>query len=118
MALLAGSPAIDQGSSFGLTVDQRGRRRPFRFPMIANPPGDGSDIGAFEANPPLLSIARATTNVVLSWSSGDSGYILQGRTNITSGTWGDLLGTATIAGNRYYQTNTAVSNKIYRLRSQ
>src|SRR5262249_9639314 len=29
MALLSGSPAIDQGKSFGLTTDQRGLPRPF-----------------------------------------------------------------------------------------
>jgi hypothetical protein len=49
MALMPGSPAIDQGSSFGLTTDQRGDPRPFDFPGTPNPAGgDGSDIGAFE----------------------------------------------------------------------
>ena len=48
-ALLPGSPAIDQGKSFGLRTDQRGNRRPYNNPSIANAPGgDGSDIGAFE----------------------------------------------------------------------
>ena len=49
MALGAGSPAIDQGNSFGLTVDQRGDTRPVDFSGIANTSGgDGADIGAFE----------------------------------------------------------------------
>ncbi|HVE56142.1 MAG TPA: FG-GAP-like repeat-containing protein [Pyrinomonadaceae bacterium] len=48
-ALRPTSPAIDKGSSFGVTADQRGRPRPFDNPFIANAEGgDGSDIGAFE----------------------------------------------------------------------
>ena len=48
-ALLWGSPAIDQGKSFGITTDQRGQPRPFDFSSITNDSGgDGSDIGAFE----------------------------------------------------------------------
>jgi len=48
-ALLAGSPAIDKGNSFGLTTDQRGLTRPFDNPGITNATGgDGADIGAFE----------------------------------------------------------------------
>jgi len=48
-ALLAGSPAIDKGNSFGLTTDQRGLTRPVDNPSITNATGgDGADIGAFE----------------------------------------------------------------------
>jgi hypothetical protein len=48
-ALLPGSPAIDQGNSFGIRTDQRGDERPFNNPLAPNAPGgDGSDIGAFE----------------------------------------------------------------------
>jgi hypothetical protein len=49
-ALLPGSPCIDQGTSGGLTTDQRGVPRPFDVPTIPNA-GDGSDIGAFEYSP-------------------------------------------------------------------
>ncbi|MEO7252943.1 MAG: Ig-like domain repeat protein [Casimicrobium sp.] len=49
-ALSVGSPAIDKGFRFGFTTDQRGLLRPFDNLAIANAPGgDGSDIGAFEA---------------------------------------------------------------------
>lgn len=52
-ALLPGSPAIDKGKRFGSplpTTDQRGLRRPYDDPVIANGAGsDGSDIGALEA---------------------------------------------------------------------
>jgi Ca2+-binding RTX toxin-like protein len=50
MALPATSPAVDNGSSAGLTGgDQRGLDRPSDFPLIPNVAGgDGSDIGAYE----------------------------------------------------------------------
>ena len=52
-ALLAGSPAIDQGRSAGLGTDQRGNRRPVEQYDVANAPGgDASDIGAFEMADP------------------------------------------------------------------
>ena len=48
---MPGSPAIDQGKSFGRSADQRGRHRPHDFTSIPNAPGgNGSDIGAFELN--------------------------------------------------------------------
>ena len=50
-ALLLG-PALDQGKSFGIRTDQRGKPRPFNDRSIPNAPqGDGSDIGAFELRP-------------------------------------------------------------------
>src|SRR5205085_1727176 len=51
IALTNGSPAIDQGTSFRLTTDQRGLIR--RWDQTAIPPapgGDDTDIGAFEVN--------------------------------------------------------------------
>ena len=52
-ALLAGSPAIDQGNSFGESTDQRGLPRPSDFVGIPDATeGDGSDIGAFELQAP------------------------------------------------------------------
>jgi CSLREA domain-containing protein len=50
-ALLLRSPAIDQGTSNGLTTDQRGAGFPrtFDVPRIRNVRGgDGTDVGAFE----------------------------------------------------------------------
>ena len=61
-ALLPGSPAIDQGNSFGSTTDQRGLPRPFNQPSIPNATGgDGSDIGAFEDQPPNTSTGNNVT---------------------------------------------------------
>jgi len=52
-ALLPGSIAIDRGSSFGSSIDQRGLPRPSDFADVSNKEGgDGSDIGAFELQVP------------------------------------------------------------------
>ena len=83
MALLPGSAAIDQGYSFGMATDQRGRLRYYDFAGITNAiGGDGSDIGAFELNLPRLNLARSANNVILSWFAGDTGYTLQAKTNL------------------------------------
>jgi predicted outer membrane repeat protein len=47
MAPVIGSPVVDQGSSFGLSTDQRGLPRRVNQPGINNS-GDGADIGAVE----------------------------------------------------------------------
>lgn len=52
MAPLGTSPAVDQGFSFGLTIDQRGQSRPFNEPSIPNA-SDGTDIGAVETDTQL-----------------------------------------------------------------
>ena len=53
-ALLNGSPALDKGSSFGSTTDQRGFIRPVDLAAYTNAPGgDGTDIGAVESGQPL-----------------------------------------------------------------
>jgi CSLREA domain-containing protein len=64
-ALMTGSPARDKGKSFGLTVDQRGFPRTLDDPALANANGgDGTDIGAFEADAPQagVSLVVNTTN--------------------------------------------------------
>jgi hypothetical protein len=82
---LPGSPAIDKGTNFsGYPTDQRGRQRLYDNPSIANASGgDGTDIGAFELNPPLLNIARSANSLVLSWSIKDIGYTLQSAPALT-----------------------------------
>ncbi len=57
-APLFGSPALDGGSSSGSSTDQRGFLRPVDLPGISNAAGgNGSDIGAFEAQTAPLSDA-------------------------------------------------------------
>jgi hypothetical protein len=71
MALAQGSPAVDKGISDGLTTDQRGLTRPVDFPTIPNAPGgDGSDIGAFEVQPPpVLPVAGGPTPRAVSFDA-------------------------------------------------
>ena len=55
MALPKTSPAVDKGKRFGGTTDQRGSTRPADFSDVPNSAAagaDGSDIGAFELQPP------------------------------------------------------------------
>jgi hypothetical protein len=59
-ALLPGSPALDRGSAFGSSTDQRGLPRPVDFATVSNTEGgDGSDIGAFELQ--ALPVPPATS---------------------------------------------------------
>jgi uncharacterized repeat protein (TIGR01451 family) len=74
-ALSAGSPAIDKGFSFGLTTDQRGSARPVDLAAYANATGgNGSDIGAFEAQTdnlqPDLTVVKSHTG---NFTQGDTG---------------------------------------------
>ncbi|MFO1477233.1 MAG: right-handed parallel beta-helix repeat-containing protein [Verrucomicrobiota bacterium] len=79
-ALLSGSPAIDQGHSFGLGTDQRGIARPVNFAGIPNAAGgDGSDIGAFE-----VQIVPAESLPVLS-GAGKAGDTFQFTFTNTAG---------------------------------
>jgi len=77
-ALLSGSPAIDHGSSGGVTTDQRGQPRPVRFPAYLAP-GDGSDIGAYELQ------ERAQTNWVVSGSSSSLVFIVNSTNDVDDG---------------------------------
>ncbi|MGE0246926.1 MAG: choice-of-anchor Q domain-containing protein, partial [Pyrinomonadaceae bacterium] len=68
-----GSPAIDKGNAFGLTTDQRGTgfARTFDDPGIGNASGgDGTDIGAFEAQAVI-----PPPNYTLSYLAGPNGSI-------------------------------------------
>jgi CSLREA domain-containing protein len=67
-ALLFLSPAIDKGKNFSrdasnqlITTDQRGRPRPFDTPLPDVAGGDGSDIGAYEANDDFASLVVNST---------------------------------------------------------
>jgi len=78
-ALLFGSPAFDQGSSFGLTTDQRGRPRP--VDAIAIPPaegGDNSDIGAFEKQADHSLNISTRLQVLTGENILDAGFIISG----------------------------------------
>jgi hypothetical protein len=62
LALEPGSPAIDSGNAFGVTVDQRQLPRPSDFGAVPNAFGsDGSDIGAFELEDEVAPTAKIET---------------------------------------------------------
>jgi hypothetical protein len=88
MALLLTSPAIDQGTNFGINTDQRGQLRPNDYLNIPNAlGGDGSDIGAFELYPgqPHLKIHFYPTNSVPSPNNGYSGVVYVSHANNSPG---------------------------------
>jgi len=94
-APLWGSPAIDKGKSFGLTIDQRGQPKPFDFASIPNASGgDGSDIGAVEFIPPApaISIAAVTNSIQLQGAGlSNLNYTIQAATNLNPVvTWTNL----------------------------
>jgi len=118
IALLSGSPAIDQGKSSGLTTDQRGRPRSFDWPSVVNAAGgDGSDIGAFERGPPALSITRSGNQVLLSWPASELVFRLQGADTLPAGnTWASVPGNPVLSGGIYQITrNISGASKFYRL---
>jgi hypothetical protein len=84
------SPAIDAGNSGGLTTDQRGMPRPIDGLDIPNAEGgDGSDIGAFEADPNLRITAYSSvgSDIWLQFSSMfGRNYRVESADNLT-GPW-------------------------------
>jgi hypothetical protein len=118
--LLPGSPAIDRGNSFGLTTDQRGHRRPVDYSAIPNPDGgDGSDIGAVEADVPLLTIEDLPPNhVLLYWDTNFTGYIVETTSTATdSNSWLKFPDLPSFATNRYQVTSSRIRpEQFYRLR--
>jgi hypothetical protein len=69
-ALEIDSPAVDAGSSAGISTDQRGLTRPVDIPGITNAK-DGADIGAFELSTPYYIAGR-----IASGSTGVPGVAL------------------------------------------
>src|SRR3954469_22171013 len=107
--LQANSPAIDKGKAFGGGTDQRGEPRPFNDPAVANAVnGDGSDIGAYEADLRLTSLARVSNNLQLNFTTivGKS-YQLQGRPTLVMGGWNGVGGA--LAGNGGIESSTATN---------
>jgi len=95
LTVFRGSPAIDNGKSFGLTIDQSGQPKPFDFASIPNASGgDGSDIGAVEFIPPApaISIAAVTNSIQLHGAGlSNLNYTIQAATNLNPVvTWTNL----------------------------
>jgi hypothetical protein len=81
------SPAIDAGSAFGLTTDQRGMNRSVDFPSIANATGgDGTDIGAYELMAPTAAPASISGRVMTSSGAGIRGAVVTVQ-GLDGGVW-------------------------------
>jgi hypothetical protein len=117
-ALLPGSPAIDQGKRSRYLTDQRGHRRPIDFTSIPNTAGgDGTDIGAFELDVPVLSVSRQAKGAVLSWDSSFTGFRLEATTNRSLSGWTPVSGSAGTANGECHVTNNAGAGfQLFRLR--
>ncbi len=119
-ALLPGSPAIDQGKRDAVTnlvsnIDQRGFTRPVDNPRLTNAPdGDGSDIGAIEAQSYIVTSTNDTgigslREVLAGAANGDTvSFAVAGTITLTNGQLevarsldilGPGAGTLTVSGN-------------------
>jgi CSLREA domain-containing protein len=100
-AVLAGSPALDKGKSFGLVTDQRGSSRPYDDPGTANAAGgDGSDIGAYEAIVPIISVTGGPLNfadTLVGAFSAEQTYTVSGM---------NLTGDVTVTAPAEFQVST------------
>jgi hypothetical protein len=109
------SPALDAGSSFSLTTDERGAPRPYDLPTYPNV-DDGSDIGAFEANTTELGLDVISNNVVLSWPAWAGDAALQNSPTLgPSNRWSTVTNQPVVVGPRFYVTNPIVNQRFYRL---
>ncbi|HAK75548.1 MAG TPA: hypothetical protein DCM71_01225, partial [Runella sp.] len=124
--LLSGSPAIDKGSA-AVSVDQRNLTRPIDQPGVSSASGgDGSDIGALEAqicsgtvvvSPSSIPTigSGAAYNLTLSGSGGTAPYffnLISGSlpTGLTLSSTGSLSGTPTVNGT--YNFTIQVSDNL------
>jgi hypothetical protein len=63
---------------------------------------------------PQLDIQRVGSNVVLSWSTNAAGFRLQSVTNLAAASnWGNVNGTPSTIGSRFYLTNSASSARMF-----
>jgi predicted outer membrane repeat protein len=126
MELLPGSPAIDTGSSGNQSKDERSFTRPVDILGLVSPPGDSSDIGAFEVqttdltNAPTLTILPAGTNAIVLWSMLAKAYTLEQTSALHLPSWAPFP-TAPYATNNNQQLAVTVpdtnGSKFYRLRA-
>jgi hypothetical protein len=102
MPPMTGSPAIDKGFAFGLTIDQRGETRPIDFCATIAPAvgGDDSDIGAVEVQgacqPP--STGQTQQAAPETCEGREATIVAQPGRRITYGTRGDDVIVGTGAG--------------------
>jgi len=76
--------------------------------------GDASDLPR-----PALSIRGVGSNVLVSWSTNDAGFLLQSSTDLTSSNWIDVINPVSVVGTQYAVTNASTAPaQYYRLISR
>lgn len=117
MALLSGSPAIDQGNSSN--NDQRGAPKPFDFISIPNAAGgNAADIGAFELGIPVLAISKNSTNVALSWLANYGDFAPEAAPTLTNN-FVTLTNSIIRSDSRLIlMDNASTGSRFYRLKSR
>jgi hypothetical protein len=74
------------------------------------------DIGAFELETVSLAIARQTNQVVLTWSTGYTGYLLQSSPSLPPISWTIVTNPVVVVGANFVVTNNAdQASRFYRL---
>jgi autotransporter-associated beta strand protein len=89
---------------------------PFRITYTG---GTGNDVVLTQLlGLPILSILRASTNVVLSWPTNVTGFMLESRTNVNSGIWMAVSPAPVVIGTNNVVTNAVTgAQQYYRLRN-
>ena len=74
------------------------------------------DIGAFEFESASLTVARQTGQIVLSWTTGFTGYTLQSTPILPPASWATVTNPAVVVGTNYVVTNNVEeASRFYRL---
>jgi hypothetical protein len=70
----------------------------------------------FTTAPVLLSLSKAGTNAILSWTNAATGYTLQSSPSLSPGAWTNVIPTPVVISGNYTVTN-AITNRstFYRL---
>lgn len=103
VAVQAGSPAIDRGkrnTTSANNADQRGEPRPFDDPSLPNATGgDGSDIGAYEADVRVTAVDRIGNDLRLRFTTilGHN-YEIESCANLGAAMWIPLPGSTAGTG--------------------
>jgi len=90
--------------------------------VMGVPPGTGQRMGIDrnldgvldgDTPPPLLAIARANPNLLISWSTNANGFVLERADDVPSTNWRIDTSRRAIVGPNFQVTNSAGSNRLY-----
>jgi len=90
--------------------------------VMGVPPGTGQRMGIDrnldgvldgDTPPPLLAIARANPNLLISWSTNAAGFVLERADDVSSTNWRIDTSRRGIVGPSFQVTNSAGSNRLY-----